>query len=226
MASIIKLTCGWCGKEFERSKSEYDAAQRLKPGANSYCCIACSAKGIHRDKKTTNRVYIERKCIVCGKLFKTSYLEGYTGNNEWVKNGTMYCSRGCASKGSVTEYRRNKARETADNNFHRSQEDLIQDARNLNYQRDKWKYSDIETYLNEKGIKFEFEYILENKIFDLCIPELNLLIEFDGPDHKYDIENDILKNAIARSNGYTLHRIDCKPNQIINASVISNLITI
>lgn len=226
MIKKITLKCDWCGKEFERSKSEYDAAQRLKPGAHSYCCMKCSAQGIHRDKKTTNRIYIERNCIVCGKLFKTSYLEGYTGDNEWVKNGTFYCSRGCASKGNVTEYRRNKARETADNNFHRSQEELIQDARNLNYQKDRWKYSDIDAYLTKENIKFEFEYILENKIFDLFLPDFQILIEFDGPDHKYDISNDMKKNYIARSHGYRLYRIDCKPNQIIDAAVLRDLIKI
>lgn len=81
----------------------------------------------------------------------------------------------------------------------------------------------ISLFLTKNNIKFIREYRLSNYKYkyDFYLPELNMLIEYDGEQHfkpmrfvennndrlKYIQRNDEIKNELARNNGYILLRI-------------------
>ena len=60
---------------------------------------------------------------------------------------------------------------------------------------------------------------IENKSFDLCIND-KILIEFDEFNHKYEVNNDCIKNEIAINNNYILIRVKSNSNYGIELSRI------
>jgi len=89
----------------------------------------------------------------------------------------------------------------------------------------KCETSDLEKHFelitSEHNIELESQYYLDGKFFDFWIPNTNILIECDGnfyhcnpnthPTPIYEIQkgnikNDIIKNQIAKDNGYLLLR--------------------
>jgi very-short-patch-repair endonuclease len=71
---------------------------------------------------------------------------------------------------------------------------------------------EVEGILIEMNIKYEKQFRIENtrKFYDFYLPENNMLIEVDGR-YWHNIpgarERDIIKNELAKSNGYKLVRI-------------------
>lgn len=86
-----------------------------------------------------------------------------------------------------------------------------------------WPEKEFKKILKELSVKFEVQKVVDNKIFDFYIPQLNLLIEVDGdyyhanPDkvdmktingmQKKNIRNDNYKNSLASTLGYSLERV-------------------
>lgn len=83
----------------------------------------------------------------------------------------------------------------------------------------------FEKVLIEKGIKYEKQFVLENKIYDFYLPEKNMLVECDGlfwhpvdeSKIKYNIQrenlvNDRYKDRLAKRYGYQLYRVNEKSN--------------
>ena len=76
----------------------------------------------------------------------------------------------------------------------------------------------IFSFLKENNFNVQQQKCIERKMFDLFIPELNMLIEYDGdywhskPDR---IENDKLKNNIAIRNNFRLIRIKEKNENFV-----------
>lgn len=89
----------------------------------------------------------------------------------------------------------------------------------------KTEVSDLERHFEllmvEHNIQFESQYFLDGKFFDFWIQDTNILIECDGnfyhcnpqthPEPIYEIQksnvkNDVIKNQIAKDNGFTLLR--------------------
>ena len=137
MEKTIKLVCALCSKEFDKRLIDYTRA--FDEGRRDfYCSRKCA--GIAINAKRNKWVREIRKCPVCGKEFETEYSKGYTGNNVFKKNGATFCSRSCASKGSVTEYRSSKARDIAKQNFIPAD---INSCKHLNYEKEKWKYVEL-----------------------------------------------------------------------------------
>lgn len=68
------------------------------------------------------------------------------------------------------------------------------------------RYTQLANLLKAKGIAFEFEYIFEYFIFDLCLPKLKILVEFQGSGHlRADLQKRDYKKAwLASAAGWTV----------------------
>jgi very-short-patch-repair endonuclease len=157
-----------------------------------------------------------KKCKLCGKE--------YTYSGKKTKE-TIYCSHSCASKGSVTDYQRKKASETLKRNGILGD---IHSIRNVLYKRELWKYAEIQNYLIENKITHEFEHIIGEYVFDLYLPSNNLVVEFDGPEHrqKRNFEYNYIKSQSVIEKGYKVIRIDVTPNTIIRLTDFLKYITL
>lgn len=206
MGTMIKLKCSNpnCGKEFEKPIGEVN--RKIKKGCTEfYCSISCS--GIKNKKRQLP--IVQKICPVCGKIFETK-----SGAKE-----ATFCSRSCASKGSVTDARRNAGKKSASSNFLEGSPEQIQ---KILKEREKWKYTKIEKFLIFLKEKFEFEYLIGNYIYDLAFFERRIIVEFDGPDHQYADESEKDKNA--RDNGWKLFRLNVEPNCIIDPEVLYKIL--
>ena len=81
----------------------------------------------------------------------------------------------------------------------------------------------FEKFLRDSGIKVKSQFQLNYKFYDFIIEGTKILLEFDGnfwhchpkdypngpenPSQKKAVINDIYKNQLALSNGYTLIRV-------------------
>ena len=206
-ATMIRIKCPICGKEFEKVGYEVTRQIKKNPNTQFYCGPVCATIGAHEKQKNPN---VTKTCPVCGKLFVTK-----SGAKE-----STFCSRSCASAGSVTEARRNAGRKAAEINF-TPETHTIQNMQYILKQREAWKYLLIKNVLDFLGIQYEFECIVGNYIYDLALFDKKLLVEFDGPDHNYD--NNYAKNINAGVNYWNILRISVEPAQIINPSFLLQL---
>lgn len=109
-----------------------------------------------KESQRSKKVVI-KECKYCGKEFTT-----ITG----AKSST-FCSRSCASKGSVTDYRRDKALEVSRKNFVHGGTQGLEQIANMMKKREGWKYVELKELLNSLDIKHEFEYVLQQTIFTI-----------------------------------------------------------
>lgn len=207
--TTINLICPTCGKEFAKDLAEIKR-QRKRKGleVNFYCSAKCSGIAVgNRARKPT----VIKTCPVCGKEFESTTK---------AKSAT-FCSRSCASKGSVNEARREAGRKAAAANF-------TYDLSQIQYAlltRDGWKYVKLDKYLNSINEPHEFEYILGKyhehaRIYDLALTERKILIEFDEPHHRYTEDDDGLKDEHARKYGFEVKRIQIDTHTVIDPSCI------
>lgn len=207
--SVTTLICPICNKEFNKEIAEITRQQKKK-GINVtfYCSRKCN--GIANSKKLKFPTIV-KICPTCGKEFLSTR----------KAKAATFCSRSCASKGSVNEARRNAGRNAAAMNFTHD----IKQMKNALLGKEGWKYAELEKYLKDIDEPHEFEYVIgtlyENpRIYDLVLFNRKLLIEFDGPDHKYITEDDKIKEEIAKKNGFEVKRIKTMPNTIIEPNCI------
>ena len=150
-------------------------------------------------------------CEYCGKEFETS-----SGCRK-----SRFCSRSCASYGSVTDYRRSRQRESGlkTKNF----------ASNIGTglrKREGWKYVDIGNLLDEHRVKHIFEWQTGSCVFDLKLDDYKILIEFDGPYHRNNrqIAVDKEKDKIANDLGYCVIRVETETASVISAETVENIL--
>lgn len=198
--SDVKLFCDYCGFECYKEQKEITRKLKKNPNAKFYCSNMCS--GYAQDK---NKIYLEKICPVCSTKF--------TCNTSNKKTNRTFCSRECASLGSVTEARRNNPGQSLPHNT-----DVV--ASGLR-SREWFKYIEIKNELNNRKVNHQFEYVIEKSIYDLALIDLKILIEFDGPYHKWI--NDELKNKLAEIYGWKLIRIKTLPDCEIPFSKIENI---
>lgn len=204
MNTQIKLICGFCGEPFETRKAEYD--RQVRNGRSVfYCSLSCSAKKGNLERPD-RRVEIEKRCPYCNNKFKTM-----TGS----KSAT-FCSRSCASAGSVNEARRQAAKKTGLQ--HRDNLSISKGLKN----REAWKYVKLKKFLEFQDVDYEFEYDVGEYIFDLCLPDMMILIEFDGEYHrgKFAMMRDRDKDTEANELGWNVIRVKVKSNTIIETEVL------
>ena len=91
-----------------------------------------------------------------------------------------------------------------------------------------YKYSDLNIFLRSIGESYNFEYIIPGThfIYDLCLHDRRILIEFDGKSHtnKAVKLGDLEKELIAEENGYLLERISVDDNLVIPAEVLAHIL--
>lgn len=208
--SITELICPICNKKFNKETAEIKRQLNKRENAEFYCSKTCANIGAHLKQKNS---IITKICPICGKEFKT---------NNGAKQAT-FCSRSCASKGSVNENRRNAGKYAAKLNFTKDTHspDKIQ---KIMKNRENWKYIELKKFLDFCNKKYEFEYLIDKFIYDLVLFDEKLIIEFDGPEHTYLNEQE--KENTAKANGYEMIRIKTKPNIVIQPSVLYSIIKV
>jgi len=196
---MTTVACSFCGISFQRVTKE--VRRSLRRGLKHYCRVECQSASriVAKEGQST--------CAKCGATFVTKKHRG-----KW----SIYCSRSCASAANVTESRRNAARKTGKQNLRPSS---VITAAELMKKREAWKYAEIAPVL--RPIRHEFEYPLESSIFDLCLFDEGLLVEFDGKNHNYSdqIGIDSRKEAEAKKFGYKVLRIQVDESSVIPESV-------
>lgn len=141
--TMIKLKCANknCGKEFDKPLREFN--RRIKLGCvNFYCCSKC----VGTINKKLIKPMITKICQLCGNKFQTK-----SGSKE-----ATFCSRSCASKGSVNDARRNAGKQSAIKNF-TSDTHTPQGIQKLLKKREAWKYVEVKKILEFLKEPFEFE---------------------------------------------------------------------
>lgn len=205
------IICTWCGIQSE--KPDKEIRRQIKKGRNFFFC--CSKHAAHYNNlNKRNRFPIRKKCKYCGTEFST-----FTGRKE-----KSFCSRSHASRGSISELRRQKAKEMG----RKTRKNLISVSQVLKI-REKWKYEKIIKYLEVNKIIFEIEYEIKPFVYDLALIDKKLLIEFDeryGHSGKKQHFIDIKKDQIAKENGWKIKRIKVKEKTIIEVELIKELINL
>ena len=196
---MTTVACSFCGTSFQRVTKE--VRRSLRRGLKHYCRAECQSASriVAKEGQST--------CARCGATFITKKHRG-----KW----SIYCSRSCASVANVTESRREAARRTGKQNLRPSS---VITAAELMKKREAWKYAEIEPILQR--VRHEFEFPLESCIFDLCLFDVGLLVEFDGKDHNYSdqIWIDSHKETEAKKFGYKVLRIQVDESSVIPQTV-------
>lgn len=206
--NTVNLNCFFCGVEFNRSVKEYNRCVRI--GRRFYCSNSCSAKINNIPKKAKE---IIKNCLLCGVRFKS---------NTKTKSA-KYCSRSCASKGSMSDSRREAQRRGGINSGLKSN-NLISIEEALK-KREPWKYVSVKELLDKSREKYEFEFRIGNFIFDLALLDKKIIVEFDSPYHNDGNQKkiDTEKEKIAQDAGFFLIRRPVQPMTIIHPNTIAGL---
>lgn len=155
-----EITCAGCGLRCLKTLGEVTRSNKLK--RRLFCSLSCAAITRNAAKR---RKAIEATCPTCKKTFATTTLKKAAG----------HCSRSCASAGSVNEARRKAARASGlANSVYLRPADALRS-------REWWKYERVAAFLNGRDHQFEFE--LDDYVFDLALLDSMTLVEFDGPEH-------------------------------------------
>lgn len=206
---MLRLKCAWCGRSFDIYKGE--VTRWLKRGRDYFFCSISCGVSHSNDVSEKKRCPLEKKCPVCSCSFTT-----HTG-----KRGKTFCSRACASRGSVTPLRRARAAEIGRRNL---QEGGVKITAAQLYAREGWKYASLKKFLTQKQITHEFEYPLPTGkyVFDLALPKEKILVEFDGPYHSQGTQRkeDAKKERAARKLGWDVKRVRVIANARIRPSVL------
>jgi very-short-patch-repair endonuclease len=196
----IELRCANCGVLFKKPLKEF-TRQTKRGRSKFFCSLSCAANKLNEKRKASLIIKI---CPVCNSKFDTLR----------NRKESTFCSRSCASKGSVTELRREVARRNGltTNNL----KNLISTEEALKIRED-WKYVDLKEFLDKSNRYYSFEHKVGNYIYDLALFDSRLLVEFDSPYHNGDKQKaiDKLKDLNAISSGWAIKRIPVRSNSKI-----------
>ena len=214
MATMITIKCANCSadKDIDRSEYNYQVARGRK---NFFCSRTCSAQfNNQKNKKWSKRTQI---CEYCHKEFETeSHYE------------VRFCSRECASAGSITDFRRQRMSDGGRTAQHLYPVSATNISKLLKV-REAWKYENIKSYLDSIDANYEFEYLIDKYVFDLALFDYKTFIEFDGSYHKQDYqqqETDKLKAETASKLGWKVIRVDTDASVVLDASLVSSIINL
>lgn len=203
--SFVNVVCVRCGSAFNKLLSEFNRRQRL--GRPMYCGAKCAGAAVNEVKKAQE---FERNCELCGQAF--------TASTHSKKVNQRFCSRSCASKGSMSDERR--AAQSLGGQ--QSIGNLLTPEETLR-RREAWKYVAIDAALREDNREFQFEYRIGDVIFDLALLDTKVLIEFDGPYHLYQESEDARKDQIAKDAGFTIQRVPTPVTVVIDPKAVRGL---
>jgi len=206
----IKIICGTCGKTSEKEFGEIN--RQIRQGRKTFFCdLHCAAEYNNKNRRAE---VVNKICPVCKNVFQTSL-------NRYEKD---FCSRGCASKGSMSEERRLAQSLGGIKSQEKFPADIFEIQRILKI-REAWKYTALKSFFEEHKIEHDFESIVGNYIFDLLLFDKKILIEFDGPYHNGKQKvTDSKKTEEAENLGWKVFRIITNPNQIIPVESVMKII--
>jgi very-short-patch-repair endonuclease len=190
-SNTIACVCFFCRKDFHKPVGEYN--RTIREGQDRHFCSgSCAAKEGNASRKSKPLVKV---CKYCGKDFNTT---------THSKAAKFFCSRGCASSGSMTPHRIKRAVEMGTALPH----DVHTIAASLR-SKEGWKYQGVLKHLDDCQVKYFVEHPIGNYIFDLALPGLKTLVEFDGDYHKYtdQAKTDRKKTAVAWKHGWVVARV-------------------
>lgn len=178
--------------------------RNAKLGRQSFCSRSCSAVFRNAPIKSLPRTVT----CPCGQVVETTTR----------RRATEHCSRSCASKYSVTEKRRQASAKAG----HANRNNLITPAELLR-RREMWKYLMLDKLL--RGRPHQFEYELDDYVFDLALFDTKTLVEFDGKDHKQRVQAtyDIFKDEAATKHGFKIVRRTVLAATVISPDTIKGL---
>jgi very-short-patch-repair endonuclease len=201
----VAVECFWCHKDVVKTAKE--VKRSLKKGMKLFCNNSCGAKWVNtgREKVPT----ISKPCGYCGRDFQTKARGKYA---------RTFCSRKCASSGSVTDTRREAARMSGGGNI----ANLLSASQVLK-RREAWKYEKLGARL--RNLDHEFEYDLGGFVFDLAFPMHKILVEFDGPDHARVPQRlvDVVKTRVAEDSGFILIRKAVNGRAVIPDTILDDV---
>ena len=205
----INLLCSYCDKKFSISYGEYN--RQIKKGREYFFCSrSCAAKKGNAERPN-RRVSVEKICLYCHEPFSTM-----TG-----AKSPDYCSRSCASAGSVTDNRRNAQRVAG----LQHKDNLILVDETLR-RRELWKYKKLISFFEFKKENFKFEYNINDYVYDLALIERKIFIEFDAINHLHPqqmlIDNE--KDKLAEEHGWKVIRKRVLSNTIIEPSLLYDVL--
>lgn len=202
--ALVEIICVGCGKTVQKPVGEVIRSRKL--GRRLFCSCSCAATTGNLSKRS---VEVVKTCPVCGVSFKSS-----TG-----RRAKSFCSRSCASKGSMNEDRREAQRQAGREKI----QNLLSPAETLRL-RESWKYTALREVLSENGRDFEFEYELGEYVFDLALLDTRVVVEFDGDYHRgQQIQVDDLKDRAAMDAGFTVVRRAVEVASVISPVVLRGL---
>lgn len=206
------LVCKECGIIFNKALNELNR-QRRKGKEKFFCSIKCAS--LHNNSPLGTG---EKSCELCGNVFVHSLTN--------IGKKTRFCSRECASRGSVTQKRIDASKNVGARSLSimSKMERLRMIALGL-LSREGNRYTEISEYLNKKNINYNFEYIIENYIYDLVLHDLGTVVEFDEGYHSQPRQKEIDKerDVVAIRNGWKIIRIKTESKSKIPITSISNL---
>ena len=177
-----------------------------KRGRKLFCSASCAAKFGNVSRKAKE---IEALCPCCEKRFVTTT----------STKAARFCSRSCASRGSNNENRRRAAlyaQRFCDGN---------KAAAATLRSREAWKYVALKDKLLSANRDFEFEYRINDCIFDLALLDVMVIVEFDGPDHQLpsQMKRDREKETVAKAAGFIVVRRPVQRMSVIDPETIDGL---
>jgi very-short-patch-repair endonuclease len=91
--------------------------------------------------------------------------------------------------------------------------------------REAQKYELLSVDLTERSIRHQFEYPMEDSVFDLALPDHRILVEFDGPYHRDEATTarDHFKDRLAHRHGWAVLRLLTPPG-ILGPDVLCALL--
>lgn len=200
-SATIRVTCPRCQCAVDRDAREVRRSAKL--GRPLFCGRRCSALAANASKRACP---VERTCP-CGTTFVSTT----------KARAPEHCSRGCASRYSMNDARREAQRlgglATCSANLPFPSETLKK--------REAWKYDEVAVAVGSRP--HEFEYPLGGYVFDLALLDVRTLVEFDGPSHRSEQARDAVKDAVAREHGFTLVRRHVRPSAVVEASAVAGL---
>lgn len=190
------IICPQCNNEAERPRGEVNRSRKL--GRPVFCTQKCASLHSNASRKS---VVFTTHCPCCNTPFTTST------HNKAAK----FCSRSCASKGSMTEERRAAQRMGG-----LAKVGNLLPTEAVLKLREASKYAALGEELTRVGVPHEFEYRIGDVIFDLALTDRKLLVEFDGPYHRdrTQLVHDGAKDDVARLQGWGVMRISTDTGHI------------
>lgn len=217
MAKFIYLTCFRCGKEIVKPLKEYTRQKRKNPNHRFFCGFSC-ARTQGNDEKPDQTYQITRNCAYCGKEFVTS--------SKAKEINVVHCSRACASANSMTDLRRETARRVGKEAIAKNTHPFLEKNHLGMRKREAYKNVLLRSFFEKHKIDHVFEHKIGKHIYDLFVPALKMVVEFDGPNHQQSQQRkvDSIKNQVAMSAGLSIFRISVGSKEVIPAEKIIGII--